>query len=66
MATYNVPEMSCGHCTAKIEESLLDADAGAQITCDLQARTVEVDTILGPADVLAVIDAAGYKASPAP
>ena len=37
---FSVPKMSCGHCTASIEEKLLDADEGAEVSCDLETKIV--------------------------
>lgn len=63
MAKFSVPEMNCGHCTARIEDSILDADEGADLRFDLEAKTLEVDTVLDAAAVLAAIGAAGFEAS---
>ena len=63
MTTFSVPKMSCGHCTASIEDKILDADEGAQVSCDLEAHTVEVDSILDEAALLDAIRAAGFEAS---
>ncbi len=65
MMTFSVPKMSCGHCTASIEEKILDADEGADVQCDLGARTVAVDTVLDAAAIKAAIEAAGFDASAA-
>ena len=63
MARFSVPNMSCGHCTASIEDKILDADEGADVTCDLESRTVEVDSILDEAALVAAIKAAGFEAT---
>ena len=62
---FSVPKMSCGHCTASIEEKLLDADEGAEVSCDLETKIVEVDSVLSAAEIEAAIKAAGFEASPA-
>ena len=64
MKTFSVPGMSCGHCTASIEEGILEVDEGAEVSCDLDAKTVEVDSILSGADILEAIKSAGFEASP--
>lgn len=65
MVKFSVPKMSCGHCTASIEEKLLDADEGAEVTCNLETKIVEVDSVLDAAEIQAAIKAAGFEASPA-
>ena len=57
-----VPEMSCNHCVAKIEDAILDADEGAQVMCDLETRTVSVGTILEQHTVLSALQSVGFEA----
>lgn len=64
MSKFNVPEMSCSHCTAAIEKEIKDADNSAQVTCDLDNRTVSVESNLDTTTLLAAIKEAGYEASP--
>ncbi|WP_212523497.1 heavy-metal-associated domain-containing protein [Actibacterium sp. MT2.3-13A] len=59
----NVPEMSCRHCTAAIEKAIKALDAGAQVDCDLAARSVSVKTTLEESAVRAAISEAGYETS---
>lgn len=63
MSKFSVPEMSCSHCRASIEKAMLDADAGTDLSFDMEAREVEVDSTLTTADVIATIKDAGYEAS---
>ena len=63
MTKFNVPEMSCGHCTSAIEKEIKAADKGAEVSCDLDDRTVAVQSNLGNDALLAVIKEAGYEAS---
>jgi len=65
MNKFSVPKMSCGHCTASIENGILEADEGAAVSCDLEKRTVEVDSVLDTAAIIAAIKAAGFEASSA-
>lgn len=64
MTRFSVPEMSCGHCKATIESALLDSDPGAELSFDMEAREVEVDSVLDEAQVIATMKDAGYEAKP--
>ena len=63
MTRFSVPEMSCGHCKAAIEEAVLAADEGANLAFDMEAREVEIDADLGVEEILAAIKAGGYEAA---
>ncbi len=63
MSKFSVPEMSCGHCKAAIETALLESDAGADLSFDMAAREVDVDSTLDAAEVIAAMKQAGYEAS---
>lgn len=54
-----VPDMSCGHCKAAVEQAI--AAVGARASVDLEAREVEVSG-LPEATVLAALKGAGYEA----
>ncbi|RME16444.1 MAG: copper chaperone [Alphaproteobacteria bacterium] len=64
MSKYSVPNMTCGHCKAKIEDAVLEADPGAALDFDMEKREVEIDTVLSDAEVRAAIEKAGYEATP--
>ena len=61
---FNVPDMSCGHCTAAIEKAVKAADPAATVNCDLTTHRVSIDTSLADADVSAAIKQAGYESEP--
>lgn len=63
MSRFSVPDMSCGHCKATIENAVLDADGGAELTFDMEAREVEVDSVLDTDEVIATMKEAGYEAT---
>ncbi len=58
--TYDVPEISCGHCKAAIEGAVSPLDGVDEVTVDIDARTVTVAGAATDADVQAAIDEAGY------
>ena len=62
---FNVPNMSCGHCTAAIENAVKTADPQAAVECDLSTRHVRVDSALTADEVRAIIRDAGYDAGSA-
>ncbi len=62
MSRFSVPDMHCGHCKAKIETALLDADDGADLSFDMEAREVEVDSVLETPELIAAMKGAGYEA----
>lgn len=63
MTRFHVPDMSCGHCTAAIEKAIRAADPAAGVSCDLDARIVEVESTLSEAAVSDAIRDAGYEAT---
>ena len=63
MTRIAVPTMHCGHCKAKIENALLEADVGAELSFDMEAREVEVDSTLDVSEIIATVKGAGYEAS---
>ena len=59
---FNVPDMSCGHCTSAIEKAIGAADPAAKVDCDLPNRLVTVESAIEPAAISAAINLAGYEA----
>ncbi|PHQ81643.1 MAG: heavy metal-binding protein [Thalassobium sp.] len=57
---FKVPEMSCGHCTSSIEKAVKGSDETATLACDLEARTVSVQSSLPVETVAGLIKGAGY------
>ncbi|SDI36308.1 heavy-metal-associated domain-containing protein [Aliiruegeria lutimaris] len=62
---FNVPDMSCGHCTAAIEKAILEADSSANVTCDLDSRSVTIESGLQADAVAKLLLDAGYEAEAA-
>jgi len=62
---FNVPKMSCGHCTSAIEKGITAKDASAVVATDLDLRLVTVQSDLSQTEVQAAIADAGYEATAA-
>jgi len=63
MTKLNVPEMSCGHCKAAIEQAVAGVDADARVSVDLENRTVNVETAIADAALIDALKAGGYDAT---
>jgi copper chaperone len=63
MTKFSVPDMSCGHCKAAIEEAVTAADPGATLDFDMDARTVSVSTTISSNDMLSLLDEEGYPST---
>lgn len=65
MMTFEVNDMSCGHCASSITAAVKAVDHGAKVDIDLASKRVQVDTstaneaAIGPA-----IAGAGYTPVP--
>lgn len=64
MTTFNVPDMSCGHCKASITETLEAAGDGVVLSFDMEARKVSVSGI-SDEQVIELLDEIGFPASAA-
>lgn len=62
MTSLSIPDMSCGHCKATVEKTLLALDPAAQIAFDMEARKIDLTTKAAPDRVLAALSNAGYPA----
>lgn len=66
MITFDVQDMSCGHCVRAITQAVQAADPGAQVQVDLATHRVQVQPAAADAQVLrAAIEEAGYTPVPA-
>ena len=57
---FNVPNMSCGHCTAAIEASIKATDPSAIVSTDLEQHLVTVESGLSETVIQKAIADAGY------
>jgi copper chaperone len=64
MIRLSIPDMSCGHCEKTIREAVKEVDRDAQVTVDLNSRTVDIETARPRDDVSGAIAKAGYANSP--
>ncbi len=65
MVTFQVNDMTCGHCVGTITKAVKAVDANAQVNIDLAKHLVEIDsTDAGATKLGAAISAAGYTAVP--
>lgn len=58
--TFDVPDMSCGHCKMHIEKALASSGLAQGYTVDLGAKTVTVQSEAAPDAIAQVIAKAGY------
>ncbi len=64
--SFNVPEVSCGHCKSSIEGALDPVPGVRQAEVDIGRKVVEVDfddTVVDRSGVVRAIEAAGYAVS---
>lgn len=64
MLTFQVKDMSCGHCVKAITAAVLAVDASAQVNVDLASGLVKIDTQASPDETAAAICSAGYEPAP--
>ena len=61
MITFQVSDMSCGHCVGVITRAVKDADRDAEVRIDLNKHLVEIEPKASNAEQLrAAIAEAGY------
>jgi copper chaperone len=61
--TFNVPDMSCGHCKAAVEGELNKLPGVERASADIEKGTVEVsydEAAVSTGDLEAAIEEAGY------
>jgi copper chaperone len=61
MTTLSVPDMSCGHCKARVERTIQSVAPGAPVEVDLATQRVTLD-VPDLAPVLAALEEQGYPA----
>ncbi|MEO6745278.1 MAG: heavy-metal-associated domain-containing protein [Caldimonas sp.] len=65
MITYEVEDMTCGHCVSTITKALKSADKDARVTIDLPNHRVHIESASAdPKDLADAIEEAGYSPRP--
>ena len=62
MTIYSIANMSCGHCKAAVEKTVLGFDPNATLSFDMPARKVAIDTGRDDALLREALKNAGYPA----
>lgn len=61
MISFEVPDMSCGHCVASITRAVQAVDGQAQVQVDLERHRVDITPVQADAEALAAaISDAGF------
>lgn len=60
MTTFEVKDMTCGHCVSAIGKAIRDLDETAEVSFDLASKTVRVDSEADTGRLQAAIADAGY------
>lgn len=63
MTIFSVPDMSCGHCRARVEKAIKGVDAGAEMSFDMAARRVDVESAADNGLLQSALKDAGYVAT---
>ena len=64
MPSFNIPDMTCGHCKETVEKTILELDGSAKVTVDLDTHNVDVETQTAPDAIVTALKTAGYQAQP--
>jgi copper chaperone len=65
MITFEVNDMTCGHCVGTITQALKAADRDATVSIDLPAHRVQIEpAAAGAEELAAAIREAGYTPVP--
>lgn len=65
MTTLSIPDMSCNHCKATVEQAITALDPAAVLQFDMAARTVAVTSAAALEAMKTALKAAGYEATAA-
>ncbi|EZI24275.1 cation transporter [Pseudomonas extremaustralis] len=60
MQLFNVEGMTCGHCVKAVTQAIKNQDPAAEVTVDLAAKQVSVQSQLSPEVIAGLIREEGY------
>ena len=60
MQVFNVEGMTCGHCVKAVTQAIKNQDPAAEVTVDLAAKQVSVQSQLSPEVIAGLIREEGY------
>ena len=62
MVTFQVSDMTCGHCASTIARAVASVDKDARLAVDIPRKLVQVSSTAAPAELVEAIAEAGYHA----
>lgn len=63
--TLNIPEISCGHCTSSIEETLNELEGVTSVKASVEQKNATIkfnEELLTEADIIEALDDIGFEA----
>jgi copper chaperone len=64
MVSFQVEEMTCGHCASKIARAVAAVDASAKVEVSIAQKLVRITSSAAEAELAQAIAEAGYAAQP--
>lgn len=64
MVTFQVPDMTCGHCASTIAKAVARVDSTALVEFDMPNKLVRISAATPTAELAQVIQQAGYTPQP--
>ena len=61
MLTFQIPNMTCGHCVKAVTQAVHAVDPAATVQTDLATHEVKVETTASRESVVAQLAEAGYQ-----
>ncbi|MGG5872233.1 heavy-metal-associated domain-containing protein [Pseudomonas peli] len=61
MTTFEVKDMTCGHCIKAITQAVMTVDSTAKVQIDLSSHRVQIESVSAEAELSHAIVKAGYS-----